>query len=77
MKEVASHFASAIIDMIILTAVLNAPVKRGSTGGLYTDSCIVRPAMLADGVGGKGRESCLQILSSAHIRLSSSASVDP
>src|SRR3979490_189425 len=41
--------------------------RRGSTRRLYTDSCIVRPAMLADGVGGKGRESCLIALLSALI----------
>jgi hypothetical protein len=30
----------------------------GTTRWWYSDSCIVRPAMLADGVGGKGRVSC-------------------
>ena len=32
--------------------------RRGSTRCLYTESCIVRPAMLADGVGGNGSTSC-------------------
>src|SRR5689334_4265084 len=29
--------------------------RRGSTRCLYTESCIVRPATLADGVGGNGK----------------------
>ena len=32
--------------------------RRGSTRRLYTDSCIVRPVMLADRVGGNGSTSC-------------------
>ncbi len=31
--------------------------RRCCARGLYTDSCMVRPAMLPDGVGGNGRVS--------------------
>jgi hypothetical protein len=37
--------------------------RRGATRCLYTDSCIVRPAMLAEGVGGNGSDSCFGALS--------------
>src|ERR1017187_8978108 len=38
--------------------------RLGAGCGLYTDSCIVRPAMLPEGVGGNGRESCFSTLPS-------------
>src|SRR5262245_51143456 len=40
--------------------MFGASLGRWLTGGsgLYTDSCMVRPAMLPDGLGGNGKTSC-------------------
>src|ERR1700730_6657005 len=51
---------------------------RGAGSGLYTDSCIVRLAMLPEGLGGNGRTSCaiagVGVASVKHVRLVASNS---